>query len=66
MNVAPNEYAKEMPNGNVRYNSLLTSGFLLVAKIIPQVACPTNGIVHIDFGTAQRETTGRNRHSTLS
>lgn len=49
--VALDQYAKEMPNGNSRCKPPLLSGLLIETKILNFFARPTNGIVHIDFGT---------------
>jgi hypothetical protein len=51
--VAPKQYARDVPVRNRRYKSLLISALPAFPKNADADVRPTNGIVHIDFGTPQ-------------
>jgi hypothetical protein len=49
--VAPDQYAKDMPNAPWRYKPLLVSVLLTAAKISGLASRPNNGIFPLNFGT---------------
>jgi hypothetical protein len=51
--LAPDQYAKHMPNADWRYKPLLINVLLAAAKISDFAQCPKNGISPLGFGTSR-------------